>query len=78
VGFQLRVQDQLARRHPAGRVAARSGARAEGQMNVVGLTWDRWVWHLATGGEARLQPASAKQVKTGNSAQERPRKSSAN
>jgi RimJ/RimL family protein N-acetyltransferase len=42
------------------RVAARSGARAEGQMNVVGLTWDRWVWHLATGGEARLQPASAK------------------
>jgi hypothetical protein len=29
-------------------------------MNVVGLTWDRWVWHLATGGEARLQPASAK------------------
>src|SRR5262245_24900613 len=28
------------------RVAERSGARAEGQMDVVGLTWDRWVWPL--------------------------------
>jgi RimJ/RimL family protein N-acetyltransferase len=32
------------------RVAERSGARAAGQMNVVGLTWDRWVWPLAPGG----------------------------
>ena len=32
------------------RVAERSGARAEGQMHVVGLTWDRWVWPLAAGG----------------------------
>jgi RimJ/RimL family protein N-acetyltransferase len=32
------------------RVAARAGARAAGQMDVVGLTWDRWVWPLATGG----------------------------
>ena len=39
------------------RVAERSGARAAGQMEVVGLTWDRWVWPLATGGETRLQPA---------------------
>jgi [ribosomal protein S5]-alanine N-acetyltransferase len=28
------------------RVAERSGAQAEGQMDVVGLTWDRWVWPL--------------------------------
>ena len=31
------------------RVAERSGARAAGQMDVVGLTWDRWVWPLAAG-----------------------------
>lgn len=40
------------------RVAERSGARAEGQMDVVGLTWDRYVWPLATGGPVRLQPPS--------------------
>ena len=32
------------------RVAERSGARVAGQMEVVGLTWDRYVWPLATGG----------------------------
>jgi RimJ/RimL family protein N-acetyltransferase len=32
------------------RVAERVGARAAGQMDVVSLTWDRWVWPLATGG----------------------------
>jgi len=32
------------------RVAERGGAPADGQMDVVGLTWDRWVWPLATGG----------------------------
>ena len=37
------------------RVAERGGARAEGQMDVVGLTWDRWVWPLAT----RLGPGLA-------------------
>ena len=31
------------------RVAERAGARAESQMEVVGLTWDRWVWPLAPG-----------------------------
>ena len=31
------------------RVAERSGARAVGQMEVIGLTWDRYVWPLATG-----------------------------
>ena len=41
-------------------VAERSGARAAGQMEVVGLTWDRYVWPLATSGAARLQPASTK------------------
>ena len=28
------------------RVAERGGARPAGQMHVVGLPWDRWVWHL--------------------------------
>ena len=28
------------------RVAERSGARADGQMDVVDLTWDRYVWPL--------------------------------
>jgi RimJ/RimL family protein N-acetyltransferase len=31
------------------RVAERSGARSVGQMEVVGLTWDRYLWPLATG-----------------------------
>ena len=26
-------------------------------MDVVGLTWDRYVWPLETGGAAQLQPA---------------------
>ncbi len=38
------------------RVAERSGARAAGQMDAWGLTWDRYVWPLATGAEIRLQP----------------------
>jgi RimJ/RimL family protein N-acetyltransferase len=42
------------------RVAERSGARAAGHLEVVGLTWDRYVWPLATGGETRLQPAFTK------------------
>ena len=43
------------------RVAERSGARAAGHLDVVDLTWDRYVWPLATSGAARLQPASTKQ-----------------
>lgn len=35
------------------RVAERSGARATGQMNVVGLTWDRYMWPLTAGDAAR-------------------------
>jgi RimJ/RimL family protein N-acetyltransferase len=30
------------------RVAERGGARPDGQMHVVGLTWDRWLWPLAS------------------------------
>ena len=39
------------------RVAERSGARAAGQMEVVGLAWDRYVWLLDTGGAPQPQPA---------------------
>ena len=42
------------------RVAERFGVRATGQMEVAGLTWDRYVWPLATGGAPQLQPASTK------------------
>ena len=40
------------------RVAERFGVRAVGQMEVVGLTFDRYVWPLAIGGDTRLQPVS--------------------
>ena len=40
------------------RVAERSGARPDGQMHVVGATWDRYEWRLATGGETRLRSVS--------------------
>lgn len=42
------------------RVAERSGAQAAGQMEVVGRTFDRYVWPLATDGESWRQPASTK------------------
>jgi len=38
------------------RVAERSGARLAGQMEVIGLTWDRYLWPLAPGLEIRLEP----------------------
>src|SRR5439155_1699300 len=38
------------------RVAERSGARVAGQMEVLGLTWDRYVWPLATGGAPQPPP----------------------
>ena len=37
----------------SGRVPERFSARADGQMEVVGLTWDRYLWPLATGGGTR-------------------------
>jgi RimJ/RimL family protein N-acetyltransferase len=43
------------------RVAERSGARIDGQMDVMGRTFDRYVWPLATGGDSRLQPVSTSQ-----------------
>ncbi len=42
------------------RVAEGLGARPAGQMEAVGLAFDRYIWPLATGGETRLQPVSAK------------------
>jgi [ribosomal protein S5]-alanine N-acetyltransferase len=42
------------------RVAERFGVQVVGQMEVVGLTWDRYLWPLATGGAPRLRPASTK------------------
>jgi len=33
---------------PSRRVSERGGARFDGQMEVVGLTWDRYVWPLAS------------------------------
>ena len=42
------------------RVVERFGVRAAGQMEVIGLTFDRYVWPLATGGEIRLDPTSTK------------------
>jgi RimJ/RimL family protein N-acetyltransferase len=40
------------------RIVERFGVRADGQMEVVSLTFDRYVWPLATGGTTRPQPAS--------------------
>jgi [ribosomal protein S5]-alanine N-acetyltransferase len=59
------ILPQNARSH---RVAERSGARAAGQMNVVGLTWDRYVWPLAASGAAvasRPTPATPGHTKRG-------------
>jgi ribosomal-protein-alanine N-acetyltransferase len=44
------------------RVAERFGVRAAGQMEVVGLTFDRYLWPLATGGPARLRPAARRSL----------------
>ena len=41
------------------RVAERCGARHNGQMEVVGVPWDRYVWSFATGAETRLRPKFA-------------------
>ena len=38
------------------RVAQRAGAHADGQMDVMSMTWDRWVWPLATSGATRTRP----------------------
>jgi RimJ/RimL family protein N-acetyltransferase len=60
----LRLSYAISAIHPhnarSRRVAERFGVRAAGQMEVVGLTWDRYVWPVATDGAARLQPTSTK------------------
>ena len=60
----LRLSYAVSAIHPnnvrSRRVAERFGVRAAGQMEVVDLTWDRYVWLLAKGGTTRPQPASAK------------------
>lgn len=38
----------------SGQVAERGGARPGGQIEVIGLIWDRYVWPLATGAGAIL------------------------
>jgi [ribosomal protein S5]-alanine N-acetyltransferase len=42
------------------RIPERFGVQASGQMDIGGRTFDRYVWVLATGGAARLRPASTK------------------
>jgi RimJ/RimL family protein N-acetyltransferase len=37
------------------RLAERFGVQSDGRMEVVGLTWDRYVWPLAAGGASRPQ-----------------------
>ena len=50
LGWSYAVSAILPQNARSRRVAERGGARAEGRMDVVGLTWDRYVWPLATGG----------------------------
>jgi [ribosomal protein S5]-alanine N-acetyltransferase len=60
----LRLSHAISAIHPQNarsrHLAERFGVRAGGRMEVVGLTWDRYVWPLATGGATRPQPASTK------------------
>jgi len=46
LGWSYAVSAILPQNARSRRVAERSGARADGQMHVAGLTWDRWVWPL--------------------------------
>ena len=60
----LRLSHAISAIHPENtrsqRVAERFEGRADGQMEVGGLTWDRYVWQLAVGGTARPQLAASK------------------
>ena len=49
LGWSYAISAILPQNARSRRVAERLGARVDGQMDVVGLTWDRWVWPLATG-----------------------------
>ena len=59
LGLSYAVSAILPQNARSRRVAERWGARAAGRMEVVGLTWDRYVWPLAPGG-TRLRPVSRK------------------
>ncbi len=60
----LRLSYAISAIHPQNvrsqRVAERSGARLDGQMEVIGLPWERHLWPLATGGDTRPQPVSTR------------------
>jgi RimJ/RimL family protein N-acetyltransferase len=60
----LRLSHAISAIHPQNarsrHLAERFGVQAGGRMEVVGLTWDRYVWPLATGGATRPRPASTK------------------
>jgi [ribosomal protein S5]-alanine N-acetyltransferase len=60
LGLSYAVSAILPQNTRSRRVAERLGVRATGQMDVGGRMFDRYVWVLATGGAARLRPASAK------------------
>jgi ribosomal-protein-alanine N-acetyltransferase len=51
LGLSYTVSAILPQNARSRRVAERGGARPAGQMHVVGLAWDRYVWPLATGGQ---------------------------
>jgi RimJ/RimL family protein N-acetyltransferase len=57
------IQPQNARSR---RVAERFGLRADGQMEVVGLTFDRYVWPLASGDAPQLQIPEMDQAGAGD------------
>ena len=50
LGWSYAVSAILPQNPRSRRVAERGGARPEGRMDVVRLTWNRYVWPLATGG----------------------------
>ena len=58
LGLSYVVSAILPQNSRSRRVAERHGARFDGQMKVVGVAWDRWVWLLATRGETRLRPVT--------------------
>jgi RimJ/RimL family protein N-acetyltransferase len=62
----LRLSYVISAIHPENvssrRVAERSGARADGQMEIFDMTWDRYVWPLSTDGAARPRPAATNEA----------------
>src|ERR1700724_3431348 len=60
----LRLSYAISAIHPQNvrsqRVAERSGARLDGQIEVIGLPWERYLWPLATSGDTRPQPVSTR------------------